>query len=167
MKNKVFISHSSKDKEYVTALIELLEGIGLTEEDIFCSSIPEYGIPLNCNIYDYLANEFQTNNLIVLYILSDHYYDSAACLNEMGAAWVLKKTYTSILLPEFNYQEIEGAIDPCKIGIKLDADQEELKYRLGELKDLLINQFSLRLISQGKWERYRDKYINEVQHLKK
>lgn len=167
MKNKVFISHSSKDREYVRALIELLEGIGLSEEDIFCSSIPEYGIPLNNNIYDYLANEFQRNNLIVLYILSDHYYASAACLNEMGAAWVLKKTYSSILLPGFSYKEIEGAIDPCKIGIKLDVDQAELKYRLGELKDLLIDQLSLKLISSGKWERYRDKYINEVQSLKK
>ena len=59
-------------------------------------------------------------------MLSDNYYKSPACLNEMGAAWVLKKEYRSILLPGFDYKEIEGAINPRKIGIKLDDD--DLRY---------------------------------------
>ena len=42
----IFISHSSKDKEYTKAFVELLFGIGLNEEDIVCSSFPGVDIPL-------------------------------------------------------------------------------------------------------------------------
>lgn len=38
--NKLFISHSSKDAEYVKAVVELLEDIGLSEEEMVCSSVP-------------------------------------------------------------------------------------------------------------------------------
>nr|WP_187307761.1 hypothetical protein [Ruminococcus sp. AF46-10NS] len=50
-------------------------------------------------------------------MLSDNYYSSVACLNEMGATWVLKKEYRSILLPGL-IQKIEGAINPNKIANK-------------------------------------------------
>jgi hypothetical protein len=43
---RVFISHSSQDKNYVTCLVGFLEDIGLTEEMLFCSSVPGYDIPL-------------------------------------------------------------------------------------------------------------------------
>ena len=165
LKNKIFISHSGKDKEYVKLLTELLEDIGLSETDIFCSSMPGYGIPLNNNIYDYLSSEFKTNMLIVLYALSDNYYESVACLNEMGASWVLKNKYTTILLPGFEFKNIEGAIDPQKIGIKLDGDLDELKHCLCEFKDFLINRFNLNIISPSKWERIRDEFINKVKIL--
>ena len=38
---KVFISHSSKDKDYVVSIVELLEDIGLSQEQLFCSSVAE------------------------------------------------------------------------------------------------------------------------------
>lgn len=43
----IFISHSIKDVEYVAAFVELLETLGLREDEIVCSSIPPYCIPLN------------------------------------------------------------------------------------------------------------------------
>lgn len=43
---KIFISHSFKDKEIVEDLIDLLEVIGIKHEQIFCSSIQGYGISL-------------------------------------------------------------------------------------------------------------------------
>ena len=38
-------------------------------------------------------------------------------MNEMGAAWVLKNDYTTILLPGFEFNEIKGAINPRQIGL--------------------------------------------------
>lgn len=88
MKPKIFISHSSKDVKYVEPIVELLADIGMTNDNLFCSSIPDYGIPLNQDIYEYLSSLFSENELYVIFVLSSNYYGSPACLNEMGAAWV-------------------------------------------------------------------------------
>lgn len=74
---KVFISHSSEDKEYVECIVDLLECIGLRDKSqLFCSSIPEYGVPLGENIYDYLKQQFESHHLHVIFVLSKNYYKS-------------------------------------------------------------------------------------------
>lgn len=158
---KIFISHSSKDIKYVSALVELLCDIGLNADHIFCSSVPGYGIPLDYDIYDFLKQQFQQHNLHVIFVLSANYYESPACLNEMGAAWILQNNYTSILLPSFNFREIEGAINPRKIAIKLDGNPEDLKERLGQLKDNVITEFGLPNLPDTRWEKKRDLFIAE------
>lgn len=163
---KVFISHSSKDKPYVKLLVDLLEGIGLSENEMVCSSVSGYGIPLGNDIYEWLSEQFGNCKLHIIFVLSTNYYESVACLNEMGAAWVLKQKYDILLLPGFDFQKIEGAINPQQIGIKLDSDTDELKQRLNELKDSLIKEFNDKHISDLKWERKRDEFINNVAMLK-
>lgn len=164
MKPKIFISHSSKDVKYVEPIVELLADIGMTNDNLFCSSIPDYGIPLNQDIYEYLSSLFSENELYVIFVLSSNYYGSPACLNEMGAAWVLKNEYTSILLPKFEYQEIDGAVNPNKIGMKLDDDDELLKKRLGELKDIISEKFSIS-VPNMRWEKKRNDFINTIRNI--
>lgn len=164
-KNKVFISHASKDSEYVKVFVNLLEDVGIPEDEIVCSSISGYGIPLGADIYNWLSSQFQEFNLHVIFMLSNNYYQSVACLNEMGAAWVLKQKYDSILLPNFDFVQIKGAINPNKIGIKLDSTVEELNHRLNELKDALIGEFGLRAISATRWERHRNEFIANVKKI--
>ncbi len=164
MKPKIFISHSSKDVKYVEPIVELLADIGMTNDNLFCSSIPDYGIPLNQDIYEYLSSLFSENELYVIFVLSSNYYGSPACLNEMGAAWVLKNEYTSILLPDFEYQKIDGAVNPNKIGMKLDDDDELLKKRLGELKDIISEKFSIS-VPDMRWEKKRNDFINTIRNI--
>lgn len=164
MKPKIFISHSSKDVKYVEPIVELLADIGMTNDNLFCSSIPDYGIPLNQDIYEYLSSLFSENELYVIFVLSSNYFGSPACLNEMGAAWVLKNEYTSILLPKFEYQEIDGAVNPNKIGMKLDDDDELLKKRLGELKDIISEKFSIS-VPDMRWEKKRNDFINTIRNI--
>ena len=159
---KVFISHASNDKSFVQLIVNLLEDIGLSETEIVCSSIPGYGIPLGKDIYDWLSEQFQNCDLHIIFILSDNYYNSVACLNEMGAAWVLKQKYDTVLLPEFDFPQIKGAINPQQIGIKLDSDCTELNQRLNELKDSLIDEFKLQSLSAAKWERHRNEFVNKI-----
>lgn len=159
---KVFISHSSQDKDYVSCIVDFLEDIGLTQAQLFCSSIPGYGIPLDEDTYDYLKQQFQEHNLHVILILSDNYYQSVACMNEMGAAWVLQNKYTTILLPGFEFKEIKGAINPRKIGLKLDGDLTEVKEKLGQLRDALSQEFGLEPIAGIRWERKRDEFISAI-----
>ena len=161
----IFISHSSKDKEYTKAFVDLLFDIGLNEDDIVCSSYPGLGVPLRASIYEWLVEKFQECDLHVFYFLSHNYYKSAASLNEMGAAWALKQKWDGILLPGFSFAEITGCIDPSQIGIKLDGDIDELKHRLGELKDDIVEEFGLRAVSTTRWERIRNEFIDTIQKI--
>lgn len=163
--NKIFISHSSKDIKYVKLFVQLLESIGLPEDRLFCSSVPGYGVPNEEYIYDYLLKQFYEYNLKIYYILSKNYYDSPASLNEMGAAWLLKSSNFSILLPNFTFDEMRGVVSSSKISLKLDADIDEVKSRLNGLKDDLISLFDLRPLSAEKWERLRNIFIQDILNL--
>mgnify|MGYP004682815603 CR=1 FL=1 len=165
--SKIFISHASKDADYVSCIVDLLEDLGLRKEQLFCSSVSGYGIPLGKDIYDYLYQQFQEYDLHVILVLSDNYYQSVACMNEMGAAWVLKNDYTTILLPGFEFNEIKGAINPRQIGIKLDGDSDDVKEKLGQLKDTLLQKFGLSSLSDVRWERKRDAFISTISNIRK
>lgn len=162
---KLFISHSSKDKAYIEAFVDLLEGIGMPDDTIVCTSVPGHGIPGGAKIYDWLREQFVSCDLRVVFALSKNYYDSPASLNEMGAAWITKATDTLILLPRFEFGDIKGCIDPREIGIKLDGDEGELRHRLDELKDTLINEHSLQNITAARWERHRNGFIRKVREI--
>ena len=164
---KIFVSHSSKDMIFVQTLVDLFKDIGLNEENMFCSSIPGYNIPLDVNIYDYLKEQFQNYDLHVIFVLSENYYNSPVSLAEMGAAWVLQQRYTSVLLPQFNFKDIKGVIDQIRISIKLDSEKTELKARLNELRNTFIKEFGLRssLSSQNIWERNRDEFIDKINSI--
>lgn len=162
---KLFISHSHEDVPYVRSLANFLDGLHIPYKQIFCSSVPEFGIPLGYDIYDYLKEQFVEYDLHILFILSDHYYQSAACLNEMGAAWVLQKKSTAILLPGFKFSMMEGAINPRRIGLKLDGDLLTTKVQLGQLRDILCSEFDLPPIPDVRWEQKRDEFINNIHNL--
>jgi hypothetical protein len=159
--SKIFISHSTKDINYVKPLVELLECMGIGEEQLFCSSIDGYRIPIDEIIPDYLQQQFEEYNLYVILMLSDNYYESPVCLNEMGAAWVLKAKYQAILLPRFNFKDVEGAIDPRKISFKLD-DEKERQSRMTELKNTIVGLLGLQPPTDIKWERQRNDFLDKI-----
>lgn len=161
---KIFITHSRQDEKYASCLVDFLEDIGLSQEHLFCPSVPEYGFPLNQDIYEYLKKQFQTHNLHVIFILSNNYYQSVYCLIEMGVAWILQSKYTTVLLPSFKVKEIQGAIPPLRLrsDLKLDADLTDLKIELERLKDDLLQEFGLPAIRDLHWREKRDKFITAI-----
>lgn len=163
-KKIIFISHATADRRYVKSFVELLEDLGLNEEEIICSSIPPYCVPLDGKVYEWLVDKFQNCELHVMFMLSKKYYKSAACLNEMGAAWALKQKWSGILLPGFDFGEIAGCIDSTQISIKLDDDDKEtLNFRLGELRKNLTEEFGLREMTSTVWERKRGDFLRKIE----
>lgn len=79
----------------------------------------------------------------------------AACLNEMGAAWVLQKQYQSILLPDFDFKDIKGAINPRHVSFKL-YDKYNRISAMGEFKDNIINFLQLNPVDSSAWDYYRE-----------
>ena len=161
---KLFISHSQQDRPFILPMVEMLYSIGMSENDIFCSSIPELGIPGGKEIYEYLRELFVKEELYVLFMLSDRYYQSPNCLNEMGAAWIVKSKYTTFLLPGFTFAEMEGAVDPRKISIKLDDEEDIVRYRLGEFRDAISTCFSITTrLSEARWEKVRNDFLKDIE----
>lgn len=164
--HKLFISHSSKDKAIIIALVELLEDIGMPEYSVVCTSVPGYGIPGGENIFDWLRRQFLDYELRIVFALSENYYSSAASLNEMGAAWVTRATETILLLPGFDASKVEGCIDSRKMAINCNSDESELKHRLDEFKDVLVSEYNIPNLSLAKWERIRNSFIEKVRIIK-
>lgn len=160
----VFVSHSHYDKDVAEALVDLLENIGFDSSNLFCSSVDGYGIGLSEDIFETLRTLFNQHNLYVIFIHSPRYYKSAVSLNEMGAAWVLRTDFCSILTPDIDFNELEGVVDSSTISIKVD--NADAPARLTQLKDKLTQVFGLKGIDSIKWERKRNAFLKRVQEIK-
>lgn len=156
----VFISHTSKDKEFVDALVTLLESIGFNNTNLFCSSVPDYWIGLSQDIIDSLRKLFYDHVLFVIFVQSPRYFNSPVSLNEMGAAWVLKNDCCSILTKDMTREQMRGVVDGSSIFIKVDTS--DAPARMNELKKKLTDIFNLNSMSDSTWERKRNTFLKAV-----
>ena len=159
---KIFISHSSKDEAHVALIVKLLKDMGFNQDNVFCSTIPGYGIGVSKDISDTLLNLFNEYNLYVIFVHSPNYYGSEVSLNEMGAAWVLKSNFCSFLLPGFDYSDMKGVVDSRKIAIKIDDERRRVQNLINELYDELASFFSTKRNSSIVWESERDEFIDKM-----
>lgn len=163
---KVFISHKKEDKAYADALVSLINFIlGADGDKIFCSSIPGYGIRQSRDILDELKRQFEQYEVYMVIIHSPRYYQSAICLNEMGASWALGTKFSSFLTNDCKLENLHGVINQEKICIDLNDDADMLNGHLNEFKDDLIELFQTNAIDQTKWENARGRFIKEVKAL--
>lgn len=154
----IFVSHSSKDERICTAFVHLLEVLGVPEKNILYSSSERFGIPADMDIFEYLKSSI-SEKFNVYYMLSDNYYNSVYCLNEMGAAWINQNEYSIYILPNLT-RSIEGVIDNSKKGFRLDN-----KINLNQLRVKISKDFNSS-ISDNKWDEEKDKFlkiVNEVE----
>lgn len=158
---KIFISHSENDKNIVTKLIRLLHDIGVPKKQnyIFCSSYEGYNVPLSQDISDYIREQFN-ENMLVLFVLSKNFYESPACLCEMGATWVKTKKHIPILIPPFSFPEIKGFIRPTISGLTIND-----KLKLNELKNIIVEGLELEGVDQDTWERDKEEFLGDINHL--
>ncbi len=166
---KIFISHSCMDEKAANLLVDLIEqmGIPIDGNHVYCTSTEGLGVSLRENIYSSMRKQFDDYNLFVIFVLSRSYYTRPACLNEMGASWILDLPDTSILLPGFDFKDIAGALDKNNIAIKIDAPDSAS--RLNELRERLCKFMGIEIRSDAhtmsRWELKRNTFIKEVKVL--
>lgn len=145
----IFISHSSKNADYGNALVDLLTSLGIKSDEITFTSNNAYGIATGNNIFKWLKTKIKEKPHVI-YLLSPEYYRSIACLNEMGAAWIVENEHTIIFTPSFNIDSKEfqtGVLDPREMGFYIN-DEEKIIEFIDFLKDsmnispnsVLVNQ---------------------------
>ena len=159
----ILISHSHIDRFYARELVNIIKVTEVEKKGvkIICSSYEGYSIPADISIYDYLREKLK-GNVWVIYVLSPYYYESAACLNEMGATWVQNKKYSTFLVPYFKFGEIKGAINPTKNAFSLNQ-----KSKLKDFKNIIIDEFKLEKINDNIWESVRDESLKKIDALSK
>lgn len=157
--NKIFISHSSKDVKVVEEFVDLLETIGLDSNQIFCSSLSGYGIPLGENFIECLKSELSDSNTMVVFMLSENFYKSPVSMCEMGATWIQSKEHIPVLIPPFKFEEIDGTIKLTQ-GFMIN---DSMKWN--EFKDKILQTFGLEDLSDSVWERKRDRTITRINEL--
>lgn len=99
---KIFISHSSEDKELVLMFVDLLtQGFHIDKNEIFCTSMDnslrvgeDFIISIKENLHD---------SEIVLFLITPNYIASKFCIMEMGAAWAFKNNIVPIIVPPLDY----------------------------------------------------------------
>ena len=151
---KVFISHSSLDKDIIQKFTDhiLQLGIGLSHEEIFCTSIEEMGIRNGEDIRNHIKENIRSADFSFL-MISKNYKDSEICLNEMGAVWAVDNRVRYYLLPNVDFDEIGWLCDTKKAdrinnSVVLDALEEELTSFYG-------------LLHQGAaWSRQRQTFLD-------
>lgn len=160
----IFISHKSDDKKYGHALRNFLIGLGIKNEQLIYTSHELHKIPFGKNIYEYLRTNIHSNVFMII-LWSDKYLESPACLNEMGAAWVVQSDYTNIYTPTFHFgnpKYRECAVDTNKMGAVLNGDGH-CKTSMIELKDKVQALFGLD--NDEKTTSYLlDQFMNEIRN---
>lgn len=159
---KIFISHSSRNKFYGEKLVDLLRSVGVKENEIIFTSNTAYGIPVGQNIFNWLKSQI-TEKPFVIYLLSEEYYQSIACLNEMGAAWIIENKHAALFTPNFNLSSKEfqsGALDPREIGFYITDEERILSFLHLISEDFEISKSHI-IISQSV-----KKFLTEIGNYK-
>jgi predicted transport protein len=166
--SKIFISHSSKDKEIVNLFCENILHYSLkidTTKQLFNTSLdgskPVSGEDFRNRIKDELTEASH-----VLQFISTNYKSSEVCLNEMGAAWVLNSKVIPLIVDQGGYDV--GFLNSTKQQVKLN-DENAILHLIEELaQDLKLEKSHIAQIT-GKVRAFI-KLVNDTypsQNLKK
>lgn len=129
---KIFISHSSKDKELVLMFVDLLvQGFHIDYDEIFCTSM-DNALRVGEDFIKSIKENLHDSE-IVLFLITQNYIDSKFCIMEMGAAWAFKDNIFPIIVPPLDYNILNDT--PLKITQSIIlSDAEDLFKKLYEYK---------------------------------
>lgn len=122
-KKRLFISHTSKDKELIGQFVDsiFLLGMGIDSDIIAYTSREDTGVPAGESIPQFIQDNIACADIVLL-MISNNYKDSEVCLNEMGAAWALNKRIIQILLPNTSFDKLGWL---CSLDKAIKIDNEE------------------------------------------
>lgn len=107
---RLFISHSSKDKEFVQAVVELLRSaLSLPSAQIRCTSIDGYRLPGGANTDQQLRKEVDEAESFIG-IISPASIKSLYVIFELGARWGAGRSLIPLIAPGTNSNLLDGPL---------------------------------------------------------
>lgn len=156
---RIFISHSTSDKEIVAKFVDhiLQLGIGLTHDDIFCTSIEDMAIKNGEDIRKHIQDNIRNADYSFL-LISKNYKESEICINEMGAVWAYDNSVRLFLLPDVDFDSIGWLCDTKK------AEKINESIALDTLQKELIQFYSLP-DKGAAWSRQRETFLEYIRNV--
>ena len=136
-KSMLFISHSEKDKNLASKLIDFVESSLQTDTiDIRCSSVPGYQLPFGKTISQQLKEDINKSSFLVV-IISENSLISDWVLFELGAAWALDITVVPIIVGNLTYNSMPGPLgsQSC-IETCIDGASNRLRDAIKQMSDI-------------------------------
>lgn len=159
MGKKIFISHSSQDKNIVSLFVEniLVAGCGIRQEDIMYTSCEDMGVSNGEDIPSAIKQGIQCCKVFLM-MVSENYRASEICMNEMGAAWITDSIEKKciLLLPDVSFDKMGWLMSLSKAN-KLDEEEG-----LNHFHDVIIPLLGLPLMT-GTWNKYRSAFLSNIQ----
>jgi len=175
VQKQIFISHSHEDKAYAETLKQFLVNIGVPNEGIFNSSTPENSVVES--IDDEIFQAMQTSKVDFV-LLSDSFYESVWCSNELGAIWFKSRSKLCrrifIALPWFSDSNIKGIVSDKDLFYRLDNSESTINLNsinkiIGivakELPDLNLQTYDFAAIHsyasnlEKEWHRQKGEHV--------
>ena len=159
MSKPVFISHAVANKDLADKLVDLFEtGVGISDSDIFCSSLEGMGIPSGTNFVEFIKKQISEPRIVVL-LLSEDYFQSQFCLSELGAAWVLSHRILPLIVPPLEFKDIKAVLTGVQVlKINIGAD-------LNQMQEDLIGSLGIKGKAFPRWEAKRNRFIEDINTL--
>lgn len=150
---KIFISHRSLDSKIVNELVQYMENVGIEKDEIFYTSADSTGARFELGPEVKKAiNEAE----IYIAILSNNYFNSVYCCNELGFLWANNKNVIVFGLP---------GIDSPKDYCGFVADWMNRRLNNPRHIDFLYEQikgYSIKQLPVLKLNEYKDAYIDKA-----
>jgi len=131
---RLFISHSSKDEQFVSLLVELLQSaLSLRPTDIRCTSLDGYRLPGGVNIENQLRAEVLDSEVLIG-VISPSSVESIYVAFELGARWGSQKHLIPLLAPEAPTKLLSGPLQGLNsLRANSRAQLHQLVYDLATL----------------------------------
>jgi hypothetical protein len=142
---RIFISHSSLDRELGIAVIDLIrDALPLLPEQIRCTSVDGYRLPSGANTSEQLRTEIHGSETFVA-LLTAASVASTYVLFELGARWGIGHHWALLTARGLTASDLH---EPLKSHNALDLENEaQIDQFLGEIADTL----GVSLSSRSAW----------------
>ena len=156
---KIFISHSSKDKQIVDIFVDKLLHLGLQIDpnDVAYTSREETGVGTGEDIRKFIKENISTCDF-VFFMISENYKKSEICLNEMGAAWATDRTVIPLVFPNLSFDSI-GWLYNVRKGLLLNDPDA-----LDSIFDDITEKYSYKP-RINTWNRNKNEFILFINNL--
>lgn len=104
--SKLFISHSTEDKQIVDQLLDFIVlGMGVPRQDVFCTS--QQGALHSGDCFVPVIRKAMAGCEQVLLLITKNYLKSPFCLAELGAAWVMNGNVLPLLDETVQHEDLK------------------------------------------------------------
>ncbi len=112
---KIFISHSSEDSTIAESLANLFHtALHLSKTEIRCTSVDGYRLPAGANTDEQLRREVLDAPVLVG-LISQHSFESAYVLFELGARWGKNAFLAPVLAPGVSASILRGPLSGLNV----------------------------------------------------